>query len=289
MIDRALPAKFGFHRRDGNAIGFLAAITAAFAHQFIDHDAFGRIGECSALATTTLFRCAGLVVNHDRRAWNVTQFALHRIQLIAMMHRDARREIGCRGVLFRLVCHDHNFARTFRCHLMRNHRYRQRTIDRLATRHRDGIVEQNFIGDVDLGCDRGANGQQAGVVVRAIAQIGENMFRLGEWLNTNPRHALPAHLCECHGLLRANPGRHVVAADSGERFRTCRYYRAGIVRATSAEGRYPGGFRARLLQRCFFVLDEFQTCFDNFGRVKLGDTFGNDSGNHCWCQFTRRR
>ena len=140
---------------------------------------------------------------------------------------------------------------------MRNHRHRQRAIDRLTTSHRDSVVEENFVGDVDLGRNRGANRQQAGVVVSAVAEIGKNMFGLGEGLNTNPRHALPAHLRERHRLFRANPRCHVVAADTRERFRALRHNGAGVMRAAGTERRNTYRLRTRTLQCSFLVFNKF--------------------------------
>ena len=62
-----------------------AAIAAAFAHELVDDDALGRIGELAALAAPALFRGAGLVVEQDRAPGDVAQLALHGVELVAMM------------------------------------------------------------------------------------------------------------------------------------------------------------------------------------------------------------
>src|SRR3546814_11079395 len=49
----------------------------------------------------------------------------------------------------------------------------QLAIMRLAAGHRHGVVEQNLVGDVDLGGDRGAQRQQAGMEIGAVPEIGE--------------------------------------------------------------------------------------------------------------------
>ena len=51
-----------------------------------------------------------------------------------------------------------------------------------------------------LGRDRGADRQNAGVEVGAVAEIGEDVRRLGERRLADPGHAFAAHLGEGLGL-----------------------------------------------------------------------------------------
>ena len=96
LVDGALAAELGLDRHHRQAIGLHAAIAAAFAHQLVDDDALGGIGELAALAAAALLGGAGLVVDEDRRARNLAQLALHRVEVVAMVHRRARREIRAR-------------------------------------------------------------------------------------------------------------------------------------------------------------------------------------------------
>ena len=90
LVDRALAAELGVHRRHRHAVGLHAAIAAAFAHEFVDDDALGGVGELAALAAAPLFRRARLVVEQHRDAGDVAQFALHGVEFVAVM------DVGCR-------------------------------------------------------------------------------------------------------------------------------------------------------------------------------------------------
>src|ERR671926_394838 len=66
----------------------------------------------------------------------------------------------------------------------------------LAAGHRDGVVVEDLVGDVGLGGDRLADGENAGVEISAVAEIRKNVVLVGEGRNANPRHALAAHMGE---------------------------------------------------------------------------------------------
>ena len=83
---------------------------------------------------------------------------------------------------------------------------------RLATGHRNRIVVENFVGDVDARSDAGANRQQARVVISPVTEIRKNVLLVGERRLTNPRHALAAHLCERARAI--HPHGHIVTADA---------------------------------------------------------------------------
>src|SRR5580704_2635747 len=63
LIDAALAAELGLDRQHRNAVRFVRAIAAAFAHGVVDEDALRRIGKLAALAAAALLRRAGLVVD----------------------------------------------------------------------------------------------------------------------------------------------------------------------------------------------------------------------------------
>ena len=85
-----------------------------------------------------------------------------------------------------------------------------------------------------LGGDRGADGQDAGMEVGAVAQVGEDVLGLGERRQADPGHALPAHLAEGLRAGAVDPGRHVVAADAGQRAAAFGNAGRGVVRAARA-------------------------------------------------------
>ena len=118
----------------------------------------------------------------------------------------------------RLVGDDDDALGAFGRHLARDLRHRQAAVVGLAAGHRDGVVEQDLVGDVDARRDRGADRQVAGMVVGAVAEILEHVRALGERRLADPVRALAAHLGEARG--RAV---HPLRPCSGSR---CRHRRA---------------------------------------------------------------
>ena len=175
LIDRALAPELRIERFDRQAVGFLRTIAAAFTHPVVDYDAPGRIRIRIALAPAALFGCASLVVNEDRDATDLAQPGLHPLKCVAMQNIDASRQVGDPFIFAGIVGHHHHRADTLRRNLLRDHRHRQRAVHRLAAGHRDGVVEQNLVGHIDLGRDSSPYCKQTGVVVSAITQIRKNM------------------------------------------------------------------------------------------------------------------
>ena len=68
----------------------------------------------------------------------------------------------------------------------RDLRHGEAAVVRLAAGHRDRVVVEDLVGDVDAGRDRGADRQIAGVVVGAVAEILEHVRRA--W-RTAPRRS----------------------------------------------------------------------------------------------------
>ena len=151
-----------------------------------------------------------------------------------MPHARPRREIGGRRVFFGFVADDDNLPHPLRRQLPRHDRHGQPAIERLPAGHRDRIVEQHFVGHVDTGRDRRADRQNAGMRVGAVADIGEDMLRLGERRLPDPRHAFAAHLRKGRRLA-VHELRQVVTADAGQRAAPFRYTRRGVVGTARAE------------------------------------------------------
>src|SRR5882762_7330105 len=84
LVDRALAAELGLERLDGHAIRLVRAVAATLADGVVDEDALGRVGEGAALAAAALLGGASLVVDQDREAGDVAQFALHLVELVAV-------------------------------------------------------------------------------------------------------------------------------------------------------------------------------------------------------------
>ncbi len=154
--------------------------------------------------------------------------------LAPVMHRDARREVLHAVMFLRLVGHHHDACHTFGGDLAGDLRHRQRAVERLAAGHRDRVVEQDLVGDVDAGGDRGADRHVAGMEIGAVADIGEDMLFLGERRLADPGDALAAHLAEGVGAA-VHPHRQCVAADAAERAAAVDDLGRGVVRAAGAE------------------------------------------------------
>ena len=236
LVDLPLAAELGFKWFDRQAVGLLAAVAAAFAHQRVDHNPPGRVHQRAALAATALFSGAGLVVNDDGAALDRAQLPLNHVQRIAVMHGHALGQ-GHALVLFGLVSDHHGFDSALGAHRLRDLRHRMALgplAHGLAARHGHGVVVQNFVGDVHAGGNALADRQHAAVKVSAVTQVGKNVCVRGEGLLADPGHALAAHLCETRGAA-VHPQRHVMAAYAGHGARALRHAGRSVVRAARAK------------------------------------------------------
>ena len=233
-MDGALAAPFGFERLHRHAVRLHAAVAAALADKLVDDDALVRIGELVALAAAPLLGCAGLVVDQHSKARHIGEPRLHRHQLVAMMDRDAGRPIGTRRILLRLVGDDDDLLRTFRRDLPRDDRHGEAAVVALPAGHRDRVVEQDLVGDVDAGGGRSADRQIAGVIVGAVAEVLEDVVALGERRLADPVRALAAHVGPAERVA-VHPLRHEVAADACIGAHALRHHGGRIVRAARAE------------------------------------------------------
>ena len=93
---------------------------------------------------------------------------------------------------------------------MRDLRHRQAALGGLAAGHRHRVVVEDLVGDVDAGRRGGAQRQQAGMGVGAVAEILEHMLFAGERRLPDPGHALGAHMRDrgrCGGSASTAPCR----------------------------------------------------------------------------------
>ena len=91
LVDPPLAPELGLDRLDRDAVRLHAAVAAALAHELVDHDAPVGIRELAALAQPARLGRAGLVVDQRRHAGHVAQLALHAVELVAVVDRDAGR------------------------------------------------------------------------------------------------------------------------------------------------------------------------------------------------------
>lgn len=93
-----------------------------------------------------------------------------------MVDRRALREVDSAGIFFRLVAHDRDALHAFRTHLISDHVNGEVTFMRLAARHGDRVIVENFVGDVCARSARKADRHGTGMIVGAIAEILEEML-----------------------------------------------------------------------------------------------------------------
>ena len=108
----------------------------------------------------------------------------------------------------------------------------------LPARHRDRIVVENFVSDIDPCGHALTNGYCATVKVRAVAHIGKDVLFFDKRLLSNPRCSLTPHLRKSSGA-SVHPQTHEMTANSCHCSRTLGHYCAGVVRTTRAKPGLP--------------------------------------------------
>jgi len=84
----------------------------------------------------------------------------------------------------------------------------------LPTCHGNGIVVQNFVGDIHTRSNALANSQNTAVKISAVTDVGKHMFFMAEVLLANPGRAFAAHLGKAHGAA-VHPNTHEMATNAG--------------------------------------------------------------------------
>src|ERR1019366_5829374 len=153
LVDHPLAAEFGFERLHRNAIGFDAAIAAAFADEFVDEDALGRVRHLFLFAAAAFFRRAGLIVNEHRDAGNASQLALHAVEFVAVLDGQSLRPLRGGRIFARLVGHNDDAIDVLGGGLPGDHVHREVAVEVLPAGHRHGVIEKYLVGDVDTGGD----------------------------------------------------------------------------------------------------------------------------------------
>ena len=239
LFDHPLAAELRLERNDRQAVRLHAAVPAAFAHRCVDEEALRRVRVQILLATASLLGRAGLVVDQDRHAFDLAQFALHAVEVVAMVEGRAVREAMPRFVMpIGVVADDDDTTRTFGVDLARDREHADLSVDRLPAGHRDRVVEQDLVGDVRLRRDRLTNREIPRVVVGPVAEVLEDVRRRGEHRVRDPVDTLAAHLDQSRRRTIRHPRRHEVTADAGLRVRALGHLRRRVVRTTGAEVRH---------------------------------------------------
>ena len=110
-------------------------------------------------ACTPLFSSAALVVHQHGQAGDFPQLPLDPVEVLAVVDADARRESDIGGVFVRVVGHHDHFLRALCRDLPGDVRNARAPFDRLPAGHGDSIIEQDLVGQGDIGGDRLTNRQ----------------------------------------------------------------------------------------------------------------------------------
>src|SRR6476469_5308785 len=111
-----------------------------------------------------------------------------------MMEAYTRRKSRIRRILAGLIGNNGDTLDALGAHLPGDDRYAEIAVIGLAAGHRDGIVVEDLVGDVDARGDGSTDGEQARMIVGAIADILENVLALGERRFADPVGSLAALL-----------------------------------------------------------------------------------------------
>jgi len=149
LIDLTLAPPFGFERLHGNAVRLHAAIATAFAHELVDDHALVGIREFATFAAAALFRSAGLIVDKSSNTGDGREFALNSVQLVTVINFHPLGEIDVLRIFPRLVGDEDNtlyvFCRDLPCDIVD----REAALVTLTAGHRDRVVKQDLVGDID--------------------------------------------------------------------------------------------------------------------------------------------
>ena len=178
LVDLALAAERGLDRLDRDAVGLDAAIAAALADQLVDEDAPVRDREirraCAGGASRR--RRSGRRSGRRRPATSRSSCCTAS-RSSRWWKRDTGREAGIGRIFVAARRTRWRCARRLRPRIWRAiMRHVELAVHRLAAGHRDGIVVEDLVGDVDAGRDCRADRQQAGMVVGAVAEVLEDVL-----------------------------------------------------------------------------------------------------------------
>src|SRR5690606_5636346 len=210
LVDGALAAERSFDRHHRKAVRLHAAVAAALAHPLVDE--YPSLGHwcLAALAAPAQLGGADLIVDQHRGAGDFPQLALHAFEAIAVVDAEAAMALGQGpGVFLRIIADQGDALDAFALQLLDQLFHREAAIDVLAAGHGHGVVVEDLVGDVHLGGDGRADGENAGVEVGAVADVLEHVRSFGKGRLTDPGRALAAHLGEGVGVA-VHPGDHVM-------------------------------------------------------------------------------
>src|SRR5690554_4067139 len=257
LVDGALAAGVGFLGQDRQAVGLDAAVAAALAYVGVNHHPLVGVGHGAALTATTFFGGAGLIVDDYRAAFDLPQFPLNRVQVVAVVEGGAVGKVRPGRVLVDVVTDHGDSANTLAVKLVTDLLHSECAVHRLAAGHRHRVVVEDLVGDVGAGGNGDANGQHAGMEIGAIAEILEHVLLAGKGRLAQPGHAFAAHLGEGVGA-PFHPGGHVMAANATQGTTAFGHLSGGVMGAARAEVRGALEALPRIGEAVFFLGQEVQ-------------------------------
>src|SRR5690606_19666797 len=136
LVDGALAAGVGFLGQDRQAVGLDAAVAAALAYVGVNHHPLVGVGHGAALTATTFFGGAGLIVDDYRAAFDLPQFPLNRVQVVAVVEGGAVGKVRPGRVLVDVVTDHGDSANTLAVKLVTDLLHSECAVHRLAAGHR---------------------------------------------------------------------------------------------------------------------------------------------------------
>ena len=158
LIDASLATHHCLHRLKRYTVGLHRAITTAFADGRVDMQPQGGVFHQPAFASATLLRSTGLHKDDTAGASALARLTLHRIELIPVQQSCAWRQLP-RLVQLRLIADQPDGPDPLSMQLLRDNSRGQRPVHHLPAGHRNRVVIEHLVGDVDAGCDRRSHGQ----------------------------------------------------------------------------------------------------------------------------------
>ena len=108
-------------------------------------------------------------------------------------------------------------------------RWIQRAIYTLTPGHRDRIVVEYLVGNIDTRCNAGSDRENPGMEISTVTNILKNVLCSTKWTFPDPTGPFCPHLGKTSGV-SVHPHRHEMATYTSHRPTPIGYYRRTVVR-----------------------------------------------------------
>ena len=285
LMDLGLPAELGFDRGHAEAIRFDAAVAAALADPFVDEHPHRTLGRQAPFPLPAEVGGAMLVVDQRGDALDFAKKFLGLIEPFPRPQIDTRRQRDT-SVLLNFVGQDDRPPDALGLELASEVGNADRPVGRLAAGHRHGSVIEDFVGDRRAGRHRLANRERSRVEQGPVADVLENVRRVGEVRRPDPLGPLGAHLGK-PGPDPLHGHRHAVATDPGGRDRALGHHSRAVVGTAGTEIREPLGAESHRLDRgCGRWAEPVEPAGHDLRRQLPRQPGGHDRRNQISVEFT---